>query len=887
MKTAALNSTDYDHILSSSRRIKALREHIQQHNAELAARFHAGVPAAELIRARSDFIDELLGACWNHFLGPDAEHLALIAVGGYGRRELHPHSDIDVLILLEHRDGSADRAEDRSYRRGLADFFNLLWDIGLKPAHSARTVDECIDQARQDLTVITNLMESRLLHGSAPLFEGLWARIGPEHIWPSQEFFEAKMAEQAARYAKYHDTAYNLEPNIKEGPGGLRDIQIIGWIIKRHYNAANLNDLLLRGWLTEAEHGELMQAQHFLWQLRFALHTLTGRSEDRLLFEYQKELASQFGYRDPNINQAVEQFMQRYFRTVMGLERLNEMLLQLFKEAVLHSDEDAVILPINGNFQAVNNYIEALHPNVFREQPLALLQIFLLLQQNTSVLGIRAATIRLIRQHLYLIDEDFRKDPEACRLFMDILRQPGGITHQLRRMNRYGILAAYLPAFGRVVGRMQYDLFHVYTVDEHTLFVVRNLRRFALEKHRTEHPLCHEIFEIIEKPELLYIAGLMHDIAKGSGGDHSMIGATIAEDFCLRHGLDRSDTDLVKWLVQNHLLMSMTAQRKDISDPDVIHEFATAVGDQDTLNYLYLLTVADIRATNPSLWNSWKDALLKELYLATRWAFRRGLAKPLEQEEKINAVKAESHALLRRLGISDRTIAKVWRMVNDEYFLRYLAEEIAWHTVAISACKPGDLPLVLLRPVSQRGSAEIFLYAKNQDLIFAYSTAVLDQLGLTVFDAKIVTSADGYVLNSYHVLEQTGEPINDHLRQTQICSRLRECLLEPSRTPLRVHRREPREIKHFAVPTQIYFHDDPQNRYSILELVATDRPGLLSKVGQAFRQCGVRLYNAKISTIGSRAEDIFYITDHQDHPLSSDLQRRQLSEAIVALVGKN
>lgn len=887
MKTADLNSPSYDDILSSAERIKSLREYIQQNNTELAECFHSGVPAAELIRARSDFMDELLGACWNHFLGTDAEQLALIAVGGYGRRELHPYSDIDVLILLDFHCSSANRVEEPPYQQSLADFFNLLWDIGLKPAHSVRTIEECLEQARQDVTVITNLMESRLLHGSSVLFKELWARIGPEHLWSSQEFFEAKMAEQAARYAKYHDTAYNLEPNIKEGPGGLRDIQIIGWIIKRHYNASNLNDLLLHGWLTEAEHSELMQAQHFLWQLRFALHTLTGRCEDRLLFEYQKELARHFGYQDPDVNQAVEQFMQRYFRTVMGLERLNEMLLQLFKEAALHRDEDAVILPINRNFQAVNNYIEALHPNVFRQQPLALLQIFLLLQQNASLLGIRAATIRLIRQHLYLIDENFRNDPEACRLFMEILRQPGGITHQLRRMNRYGILAAYLPAFGRVVGRMQYDLFHVYTVDEHTLFVVRNLRRFALEKHRPEHPLCNEIFQIIEKPELLYIAGLMHDIAKGSGGDHSIIGADIAEDFCQRHGISRRDTDLVKWLVQNHLLMSMTAQRKDISDPDIIHEFATAIGDQDTLNYLYLLTVADIRATNPNLWNSWKDALLKELYLTTRWAFRRGLTKPLEQEEKINAVKAESLSLLRRLGISDRTIGKVWQMVNDEYFLRYLAEEIAWHTVAISACKPGDLPLVLLRPVSQRGSAEIFLYAKDQDFIFAYSTAVLDQLGLTVFDAKIITSADGYVLNSYHVLEQTGEPINDHLRQTQICSRLRACLLQPSHTPLRVHRREPREIKHFTVPTQIYFHDDPQNRYSILELVATDRPGLLSKVGQAFRQCDIRLYNAKISTIGSRAEDIFYITDHQDHPLSSDLQKRQLSEAIIALVGTN
>jgi [protein-PII] uridylyltransferase len=874
-----------DDSVSYSERIKTCKEYIQLTNSKLVDRFNHGTSSDELIQARSDFMDELLTQCWKYFLKSNIEKLALVAVGGYGRRELHPYSDIDILVLLDAPIGTQENPDHSSLSQALAHFFNFLWDVGLKPAQSVRTIEECVSQARQDQTVITNLLESRLIDGSESLFEMLWTQIGPEQIWPSHAFFEAKMAEKAARYGKYHDTAYNLEPNVKEGPGGLRDIQIIGWIIKRHYGTQNFLEVLLHGWLTEAEYTELMQAQNFLWQVRFALHALTGRCEDRLLFEYQKELAYQFGYRDPDPNQSVEQFMQRYFRTVMGLERLNEMLLQLFKEVVLHSDEEFIILPINQNFQAVNNYIEALHPGIFRETPLALLQIFLILQQNASLQGIRAATIRLIRQHLYLIDEDFRNNPKACQIFMEILRQPGGITHQLRRMNRYGVLAAYLPEFGRVVGRMQYDLFHVYTVDEHTLFVIRNIRRFTLKKFETDHPLCNEIFQTISKPELLYISALMHDIAKGSGGDHSTAGATIAENFCKRHGLARHDTDLVQWLVQHHLLMSMTAQRRDISDPDIIHEFATLIGDQHTLNHLYLLTVADIRATNPNLWNSWKDALLKELYLSTRWVFRRGLANPLEQAEKISSIKAESYALLQRLGITESVIAPVWQTLNDEYFLRYLPEEIAWHTIAIGDCKPDDLPLVLLRPMSQRGSAEIFVYAKQQDFIFAHSTAILDQIGLTIFDAKFITSIDGYILNSYHVLEQSGESIRDHQRQVQICVKLRECLLHPSATPIQVQRREARQIKHFTVPTELYFHDDPQNRYTILELVATDRPGLLSKVGEAFRKCNIRLYNAKISTIGSRAEDIFYITDSHDSPLMGDIPKRTLSEAIVNLVG--
>lgn len=880
MSTTGLNPQVLEAGLSPAELIKAFKECLKSKNTELIDRFRTGTPAAELIRLRSDFMDEILGSAWRHFLGPLAERFALVAVGGYGRRELHPYSDIDILVLLDPPEPSA-----VDYRDALTAFFNFLWDIGLKPAQSVRTVDDCVAMAQRDQTVITNLTEARLMQGSKALFDALWHRIGPEHIWPSQEFFEAKMAEQAARYAKYHDTAYNLEPNIKEGPGGLRDIQIIGWIIKRHYNSRNLQDLLRQGWLTEAEYIELVQAQDFLWQVRFALHVLTGRCEDRLLFEYQKELARQFGDLDPDINRAVERFMQRYFRTVMGLERLNEMLLQLFKEVALHGDLDFIILPINDNFQAVNNYVEVLNPNVFRKQPLALLQIFLLLQQNTSLFGIRASTIRLIRQHLYLIDEDFRRNPEACRLFMAILRQKAGITHQLRRMNRYGVLAAYLPPFGRVVGRMQYDLFHVYTVDEHTMFVIRNLRRFALEQFRADHPLCNEIFEFIEKPELLYIAALMHDIAKGSGEDHSTLGADIAEDFCQRHGIAPRDTLLVKWLVENHLLMSMTAQRKDINDPEIIHTFATALGGQTALDHLYLLTVADIRATNPNLWNSWKDALLKELYLTTRWVFRRGLTRPLEQAEKIAQVKDESRILLHRLGIPEAYVQRVWEILNDEYFLRYLPEEVAWHTVAIGACKTKDLPLVLLRPVSQRGSAEIFIYAQDQDFIFAHTTAVLDQLGLTIFDAKIITAGAGFVLNSFHVLEQTGEPIRDQIRQVQICVKLRECLLQPGEVPIRVQRRESRQIKHFTVPTQIYFHADPQDRWTIVELVATDRPGLLSKVGQAFTRCGIRLYNAKISTIGSRAEDIFYITDAEDRPLSDPSAQKQLSAAIVEEVG--
>jgi len=876
------------------RQPESVRDHkalIQADNAGLAKRFRAGAPIAELIRARAGFIDRLLVAAWRSLAGPLADSHALAAVGGYGRQELHPYSDIDILVLLDDKpqQPAPGGGAPLSYEEAVSAFFQFLWDIGLSPGHSVRTVEECVQAARDDQTVMTNLMEVRLLTGSKALFDALMLRLGPEHMWPTPQFFAAKMAEQRARYHKYHDTAYNLEPNVKEGPGGLRDIQIIGWIIKRHHRSADLRDLIVQGWLTEAEFAELQAAQEYLWRVRFALHALTGRREDRLLFDYQRELADLFGYSGESgtPNAAVEQFMQHYFRTVMGLERLNEMVLQLFEEVMLLGKQEAAAIPINPFFQSVNNYIEARHSEVFKDNPLALLEIFLILQQNAGLQGIRASTIRLVRQHLHLIDEDFRNDPRACRLFMEILRHPGGVTHQLRRMNRYGLLAAYLPAFSNVVGRMQYDLFHVYTVDEHTLFVVRNLRRFALDKHSAEHPHCNEIFQLVEKPELLYIAALMHDIAKGSEGDHSEVGEAIALEFCRRHGLGHRDAELVQWLVRQHLLMSMTAQRKDISDPEVIHEFATQVGDPDRLNHLYLLTVADIRATNPSLWNTWKGALLHELFNATRRAFRSGLEKPADLEDRVRVARADTLDLLHRLGMTDGAVGRIWPMLSNDYFLRFQPEEIAWHTVAIATCGPDELPLVLLRPLSQRGSAEIFIHARNQDFIFAHSTAVLDQLGLTILDARIITTRNGFVMNSYHVLEQSGEPIKDQRRQIQICSRMRQCLLDLSAEPPQVQRLQKRQLRNFPVPTQIYFHPDAQQRTTILELIAADRPGLLSKVGQAFGRAGIRLHDARISTIGSRAEDIFHVTDRENRPLACDGLKRALRDALVELVGEN
>jgi len=855
---------------------------IKQKNIELKLKFDPHRSVSDLLKEKSDFIDLILSCCWQHFLGTHAEQLSLCAVGGYGRRELFPHSDIDIIILLDSDDTAP-------YQEALSNLFTFLWDIGLKPGHSVRTIDECVSVALDDQTIITSLTEISLITGNVALYDALKLRITPDKIWPSDQFFAAKMEEQRLRYAKFHDTAYNLEPNIKEGPGGLRDMQIIAWVFKRHYNSSTLKELIKYDFLPESEYTELIAARDVLWRIRYALHLLTDRAEDRLVFDYQRDLAHQFGFCAGHHNQDVEQFMQFYFKTVQNIERLNEMLLQLFNERFVTGETACKVTPINDKFIAINGYLEAVNESVFEQHPLALLEVFLILQLNPTLTGIRATTLRLIRKNLHLIDTAFRENKTANHLFMEIFRRPRGLTHELRRMNRYGVLSAYLPCFANIVARMQYDLFHIYTVDEHTLFVIRNLRRFSLTEHIAEFPLCNSVFLLIAKPELLYVAALFHDIAKGQNGDHSALGENIARNFCVQHSISAHDTHLITWLVRSHLIMSVTAQRKDISDPDVIHEFAQHVGSVEYLNHLYLLTVADIRATNPELWNAWKDSLLKELYSATHKALRRGLQSPAALADRLRENKQEAKAEFIKLGLSEDMIDSAWQHTSDDYFLRYSAEEIAWHTMAIASSKESDLPLVLLHPKTQHGSAEVFVYAKDQGPIFSISTATLDQLGLTILDARIMTTQDNYVLNSFQVLEQSGEPINESFRASHICTALRNNLIQGEvKGHINIHRRsKSRQAQHFPISTSIQFLSDPLNRHTVIELITTDHAGLLSKIGRAFINQHVNLLSAKITTIGSRAEDMFYITDQQLQPITDPDKQNKIREEMLKMLERD
>src|SRR5579883_171186 len=853
----------------------AWRELLRQGHEELKARFLADEPVEALVHARAALVDVVLRESWRTHSIASMISWALVAVGGYGRGELHLCSDIDILLLVP-------RAPDAPGRGAIERLLAFLWDIGLEVGHSVRTVEDCAAESLADVSVMTTLLEARLLSGNAALLAHMHSALAPERIWPVKDFLEAKVREQADRHLKANDTAYNLEPNVKTSPGGLRDIQTIAWVAKRRFGSDTLDVLVSNGSLTIAELRRLKQARSFLWKVRFGLHVLTGRREDRLLFDHQLKLAQTFGYEDASYTLAVEQFMQRYYRTVKDISLLNELLLQLFREAV--QTESAPPHPLNARFQVRNGSLEAVSEETFARTPSALLELFVLLQQNPDVKGVRAATMRAVARSLWLIDEEFRQNPRHHRLFLEIVRATAGVTHELRRMNTYGVLGRYIPAFGRIVGRMQYDLFHAYTVDAHTLFVVSNLRRFMIPRYDHELPHASRVMQQLPKSEIVYLAALFHDIAKGRGGDHSTLGAVDAESFCLEQGLSPYDARLVAWLVRNHLELSITSQKQDIGDPQVINAFARKVGDETHLDYLYVLTCADVRGTNPKLWNSWKDSLFHEFYERVKRALRRGLESPIDQEELIRESQEAARRLLAERGVTDAEIERAWARFSAPYFLRYTPDEIAWHTRLLAEREPGSgEPLVALEARSVRGTTAVLTFAPQEHHGFARTTAVLDQLGLTIVDARITPTGDGFSLDLYHVLEDDGAAITDADRQEEIEHALWRSLQRADAPLPAVSRRAPRQVRMFNTATQIVVSIDDRNQRSVVELVAGDRPGLLCDVGNVLQAERVKLHAAKIMTVGERAEDVFYVTDAEHKPLGEAAAERLKERLMLAL----
>ncbi|MFT4058619.1 MAG: [protein-PII] uridylyltransferase [Legionella sp.] len=841
---------------------------IKQFKEKLRQEFDQKTNISHIIHQLVAFIDEQVIKLFMKNKLDQGDNFCLIALGSYGRRELLLYSDID-LLLLHTQNISQEKLQSAQT------FIQDCWDIGLEISHQITTVSSCATLASQNVSVISSIMDMHLLCGRSALMEELHYQTYPLHMWTSKDYFIAKLQEQKKRDIKYGETAYNLEPNVKYGQGGLRDLQILLSIGKRHFGIKKLADGINYGFITDKEYEKLMHCQNFLWRVRFALHCLAEKAEERLSFAYQIKLAQFFGYQDKPYSLAIEQFMKDYFKIIKSNRELNEMLLQWFDETIAQSPKQQIVR-LDNEFQLSNAYIEVRNTRVFRQHPQALIKLFLWIARRSDIEGVRANTIRLIRESLYLINKRFKNACETTTLFMELLKTQQSPYEALQYMNRYGVLAHYIECFAQVTGQMQYDLFHVFTVDQHTLFVIRNIARFQQEPFSQQFLLCAQIMHTLKKPEILYLSALFHDIAKGRGGDHSELGAIEAEHFAHDHHLDKEETDLLIWLVRHHLLMSQTAQRQDIYDPNTIKNFCQLLPAPHYLDYLYLLTVADICGTNPHLWNAWKDSLLKELYRATKHVLHKE-QELMDEKALIENKKDDALLILKAEPIAAATIKALWDQFKDRYFLHESPEVIARHTKAIINCT--QFPLIMIMPHHSQGGTEIFIYMPHQDTRFMITTAVLNNHHVTIQEAMILTSNNQFDLDTYIILNEQNQAFFDQKRSTDIQHALIKHLTQKT-IPEISQKRRSRALAHFNVLTQINYQDDLLNNQTRLFLITSDRPGLLATISRVFLSLNIHLHNAKIVTAGERAEDMFYITNSQNKMLSNE-EKELLRQKLI------
>ena len=821
-----------------------LRAALQAGQSRLKAAYLERGNALTMLRGRAQLVDAALKDLWNRHAMPPT--LALVAVGGFGRGELYPHSDVDLLLLIP--DDISTPCQQK-----LEQFVGLSWDIGLDIGHAVRTVDECMDEAERDVTVKTTLLEARYLAGSRRLYDAFSAALRAQ-IDP-RAFFNAKRLEQEERYARYSDTPYSLEPNCKESPGGLRDLQNVLWITLAAGLGGNWASLARRGLITRAEVTQLNRAENFLRNLRIRLHLLTGRREDRLIFDHQEALARSFGLAPSAAKRAAEILMQRYYRNAKSVTQLNTILLQNLG-ATLDPMPSAGAEPINERFQAERELLDVRREDLFETEPHAILESFRLLQEHPELTGMSARTLRALWRARNRIDAAFRRDPLNRSRFLELFQAGRGLIHEFRRMNQWGVLGRYLPAFGRIVGQMQHDLFHVYTVDQHILQVLRNVRRFVMPEFAHEYPLCSRLITAFERNWLIYVAALFHDIAKGRGGDHSRLGKVDAARFCRAHGLSREDTELVGFLVEHHLSMSAVAQKQDLADPEVIGGFARLVGTERRLTALYLLTVADIRGTSPKVWNAWKGKLLEDLYYATSRVLRGAAthqAMGLEQRQE------EAREILRFHGLRPAVESALWRELDTVYFMRHDAEEVAWHTRVLYHRPASPDPVVKVRPSRIGEGLQVMVYTRDQPQLFVRLCGFFSKLGYSIADAKIHTTRHGFALDSFVLLDPGA-----HLSYRDMTSLIEHDLVERLR-----HAGQPdqpaqgrlsRQVKHFPIAPEVHIRQDDRGSYSVMSVKAADRTGLLFSIAAVLARHGIDVHGAKIATLGERVEDTFLIS---------------------------
>ena len=831
-----------------------------------------------LTKQLSKLSDELLISLWTSCdLNSDA---ALVAVGGFGRGALFPYSDIDILILLP--------ADKHFFEEVLASkiekFVAQCWDTGLEIGSSVRSVAECVSEAEQDITVRTSLLESRLICGNKALFKEFESVY--EKTLDPKTFFQAKLAEQIQRHYKYQDTPYSLEPNCKESPGGLRDLQVISWVSKAAHLGGTFKDLSLAGLITQRELTELNRNQRFLETLRANLHLLAKRRQDVLAFDLQAPLAAAMGIKEDSSRLASEAIMRRYYWAAKAVNQLNDVLLQNI-EALLFPQESKTTHVITGEgneaFIERQGVLDITDPQLFQKHPEQILRTFLVFAQTANVKSLSATIFRALYNARQKMDGKWRKDPVNRALFIEILKEPEGVSRAFQLMNRTSVLGRYLPAFRKIVGQMQHDLFHVYTVDQHILMVLRNVRRFMVIEHTHEFPFCSSLIAHFEKPWLLVIAALFHDIAKGRGGDHSELGKADMRKFAKDHGLDKADTELLVWLVAEHLNMSQVAQKQDITDPEVVQAFAKKVGDERHLTALYLLTVADVRGTSPKVWNAWKGKLLEDLYRVTLRVL--GGAKP-DASSELAQHQEESRAKLRLYAIEDSAYENLWKQLDVAFFLRQDAADIAWLTRHLYNKVDSEIPVVRARLSPVGEGLQIAVYVKDQEDLFARICAYFERHGFSIWDARIHTTKHGYALDTFQIsgsnLVDEGGSYRDLIQLVEY--ELTAALQNNDPLPSPSMGRLSRQSRSFPIQPRVHMTPDERGHYYALSLSASDRTGLLYAISRVLAKHQVSLHTARINTLGERVEDVFLIdaANLSKNPKLQILLETDLLEALGA-----
>ncbi|HEX5739422.1 MAG TPA: [protein-PII] uridylyltransferase [Hydrogenophaga sp.] len=830
----------------------------------------------------SKLTDQTLRELWTRSgFGPG---FSLVAVGGYGRGELFPFSDVDVLVLLP--DGSTPDS-DAVLKARLEGFIGACWDLGLEIGSSVRTVAECVDEAQRDVTVQTSLLECRLLCGSKSHFTRLVTRLG-EAMDP-KAFFVAKKLEMRQRHNKFENTPYSLEPNCKESPGGLRDLQIILWVAKAAGLGRSWDELARKGLATPLEARQIKANEAMLSLIRARLHLLANRREDRLVFDLQTSVAESFGFRahvpavltggtteahaaptSKGIRRASEALMKRYYWAAKAVTQLNQILLLNIEER-LSSDEAGVdrLRPLNERFFDKSGMLEVASDNLYVQQPHAILETFLLYQTSVGIKGLSARTLRALYNARPVMNARFRSDPVNRAMFLRILQEPEGITHAIRLMNQTSVLGRYLWVFRHIVGQMQHDLFHVYTVDQHILMVLRNVRRFFIAEHSHEYPFCSQLAAGWDKPWILYIAALFHDIAKGRGGDHSELGARDVRTFCRQHGIAREDTKLIEFLVAEHLIMSRMAQKEDLSDPEVINAFAQRIGNERYLTALYLLTVADIRGTSPKVWNAWKGKLLEDLY---RYTLRALGGRAPDPGAMIEARKREALSILALHALPHQAHKALWETLDVSYFMRHQADEIAWHTRVLtrqisqsggSAPAQADGKTIVRARLSPAGEGlQVLVYAADQSDLFARICGYFDTSDFSILDARVHTTRDGHALDTFQVVAPT---LSDHYREliAMVENNLARTIDERGPLPAPTKGRLSRRVKSFPVNPRVDLRPDEKAQRWLLSVSASDRAGLLYCISRVLARHDISVQLAKITTLGERVEDTFLISGPQ------------------------